>query len=156
MIIENFSFINEHLKYNYIAIIYILEGIKVLNHLREFRLYDKTEYFEEINEEIFYKYFPEYIEHSPFLNNIKFIYLILIKMIYFLKEKRQKINLMILLYKIINILKHQEQKMLLEHIYVKMIKLLKLLIENLKKVELKKHMNVLIMKNIVLKNLKII
>ena len=71
MIIENFSFINEHLKYNYIAIIYILEGIKVLNHLREFRLYDKTKYFEEINEEIFYKYFPEYIEYSPFLNNIK-------------------------------------------------------------------------------------
>ena len=46
--------------------------------------------------------------------------------------------------------------MLLKHIYVNMIKILKLLLENLKKVELKKYMNVLIMKNIVLENLKII
>ena len=70
-ILERFNFINEHLKYNFNEIIYILEGIKVLYNLREFRLYDKTRCFEEINEEIFYKFFPEYIEHCPFLNNIK-------------------------------------------------------------------------------------
>ena len=49
----------------------IISGIKSLKFLREFNLEYSNEDFEEINENEFYKFYPEYIKYCPFLNKIK-------------------------------------------------------------------------------------
>ena len=69
-ILESLDLTNEYLQKNFKDIKIILEGIKVLKNLRKFRLNDKSENNSIINEEDFYKAYPEYINYCPFLNDI--------------------------------------------------------------------------------------
>ena len=77
----NLEILNIKYKFSLNDIKNILKGITILNHLKEFSLNEvaKKYSFEEergsksseINEDEFYKYFPEYINYCPFLNKIK-------------------------------------------------------------------------------------
>ena len=77
----NLEILNIKYKFSIDGIKNILKGITILNHLKEFSLneVEKKYSFEEergnksseINEDEFYKYFPEYINYCPFLNKIK-------------------------------------------------------------------------------------
>ena len=78
---QNLEILNIKYKFSIDDIKNILKGITILKHLKEFSLNEvEKEYsFEEergnkiseINEDEFYKYFPEYINYCPFLNKIK-------------------------------------------------------------------------------------
>ena len=70
-VLERIYISNEYLKTHINDIKMIINGIKVLKRLRELIIEDRTVHAREINEDEFYKYYPEYIKMCPFLNNIK-------------------------------------------------------------------------------------
>ena len=71
--LEIFSISVNEIKSNIKDIMHILNGLKVLEYLREFSLLYSDEEYNEIDENKFYKFYPQYVKLRPFLNKIKIV-----------------------------------------------------------------------------------
>ncbi len=70
-VLENLSIIYEKFDANLNEIKLILDGIKLLKHLKSLYLDSKTKENGIIKEDEFYKAYPEYVNYCPFLNDIE-------------------------------------------------------------------------------------